>query len=66
MTGETGLNISLLPVNKGSNEKAAHDIMQSLEFAMQCIRIHAQCIGVCGEASEMFRGIQSLVYKVIL
>ena len=43
----------------GHRYKGQYDVAQSLEFATQCIR-------VCRKASEMFGGMWSLVYKVIL
>ncbi len=44
---------------QGHRYKGWCDVAWSLEFAMQCVR-------VCGEALEMFGGMQSLVSKVIL
>src|SRR5258706_2042732 len=32
---------------------------------MEYVRVHKQCVRVCGEASEMFGGTQSLAYEVV-
>ena len=44
---------------RGTDAGGGTVVVQSVESAMQCIR-------VCGRASEMFGEVQSSVHKVIL
>ena len=51
---------------QGCGYKGQCDVIQSLEFATQCVRVCMQHVGVCGKALEVFRSMWSLAYEVVL